>query len=369
MAHGREGLSRTWLSYCLDWFIVIVFISIAGAFTLLQPVKRDFSLTDKTISYPYRKDTISVAVLFIVAVVAPAAIIAIISTFVVKIPPRPGPEPSRRDVWKRKLWEVHATWLGLGLSLVLSFFLTQTMKNMFGKHRPDFLARCSPNIGDMDKFLVGGYTSEVLEGTSQLVSAGICISSNGSGVGKSEFIDGFRSFPSGHCTIAFAGLTYLSLFLAAKLAVAIPFLPHTSQDAVRSERRIAAAPPLYLLVIVLVPLGAAIYIASTRFTDYKHHGFDVLFGSVEGIICAWFAFRYYHLPISRGAGWAWGPRHSSVAFGTGMNVKGYGHLGLYKGDESHTRTRNHTFTTGIELNHMEPVTTGGGSYESHRALV
>lgn len=178
-----------------------------------------------------------------------------------------------------------------------------------------------------------------------------------------------RSFQPLIIVVAFAGLTYLSLFLAAKLAVGIPFLPVTSRDPIHLERRSAAAPPLYLLVIVLVPFGAAIYIASTRFTDYKHHGFDVLFGSVEGMVCAWFAFRYYHLPISRGAGWAWAPRHASVAFGTGMNVKGYGSRGYLKGQEGQSGTRNETFTTGIELNPLEPVTTAGGSYESHRALV
>jgi hypothetical protein len=53
------------------------------------------------------------------------------------------------------------------LSLSLSLLLTQTMKNMFGKHRPDFLARCNPDIAGMNNYIVGGFTSEVLEGTSQ----------------------------------------------------------------------------------------------------------------------------------------------------------------------------------------------------------
>lgn len=67
--------------------------------------------------------------------------------------------------------------------------------------------------------------------------------------------------------------------------------------------------------MVFIPVAAAIYIASTRYVDRKHEGFDVLFGSAEGLICAGFAFRWYHLPIRRGAGWAWAPRNSNVAFG------------------------------------------------------
>lgn len=174
-------------------------------------------------------------------------------------------------------------------------------------------------------------------------------------------------------------MTYLSLFLATKLSVAIPILPPLSRDfqslkRVLDERNTAAAAPLYLLAIILIPIGAAVYIASTRFTDYKHTGFDVLFGSLEGIIAAWFAFRYYHLPIRRGAGWAWGPRRRNAAFGIGMGVGTYGLDHPSMDDQrpgldpaqSATRRRDNTV---VELHDLEPVATAGGSYESQRALV
>jgi hypothetical protein len=88
-------------------------------------------------------------------------------------------------------------------------------------------------------------------------------------------------------------------------------------------RTTSAAPPLYLLVIIFAPVILAIYIAATRFTDYKHHGFDILFGSTEGAICAWFAFRFYHLPIRGGAGWSWGPRSEGRAWGIGVGTGSY----------------------------------------------
>ena len=96
----------------------------------------------------------------------------------------------------------------------------------------------------------------------------------------------------------------------------MPFLALSTENASQGRKH-AAAPPLYLLVLVLIPIFGAIYIASTRYTDGKHEGFDVGFGSLEGLICAWFAFRWYHLPIRRGSGWAWAPRHPSAAFGLG----------------------------------------------------
>ena len=38
----------------------------------------------------------------------------------------------------------------------------------------------------------------------------------------------------------------------------------------------SAAPPVWTLVLVLVPVASAIYITSTRYTDYRHHGWDLV---------------------------------------------------------------------------------------------
>jgi hypothetical protein len=88
-------------------------------------------------------------------------------------------------------------------------------------------------------------------------------------------------------------------------------------------RRQAAAPPLYLLVLVLAPFALSIYISASRWFDYRHHGFDILFGYLIGLIPAVFCFRYYHLPISSGAGWAWAPRSEDRAFWVGVGKLGY----------------------------------------------
>ena len=103
-----------------------------------------------------------------------------------------------------------------------------------------------------------------------------------------------------------------------------------------------AAPPVYTLVLILVPIASAIYITSTRFTDFRHFGFDMLFGSLIGITCAWFSFRFYHLPISRGAGWAWGPRTYQRAWGIGVGRGSYvGTEGWSRAGESETASRKH----------------------------
>ena len=128
-------------------------------------------------------------------------------------------------------------------------------------------------------------------------------------------------------TVSFAGLTYLALFLCAKLAITIPFLnyqniSHDSYHAI-APRKQAAAPPTYLIAFPLIPICAAIYISSTRYSDFYHHGFDIIAGAVLGIVSAWLGFRWYHLPISRGGGWAWAPRSYDRAFGRGIGILTY----------------------------------------------
>ena len=191
-----------------------------------------------------------------------------------------------------------------------------------------------------------------------LVSATICQNPD-----KDILDDGFRSYPSGHASFAAAGLIYLSLFLASKLATTIPYLAPSSFSAdgtqlsafpSRIERRVtsrsdksemgsygsdverpghdtsvvaarnqAAAPPVYLLILTITPWFASIYIASTRYSDFRHHGFDILFGYLIGTVTSIFAFRYYHLPMRQGAGWSWGPRSSHRSWWAGVGVGNY----------------------------------------------
>lgn len=297
----------------------------------------------------------------------PIVIILVVALIFVPGPTVPKGTP-KSLIWKRKLWELHTGWLGLALALMGAWFITNGMKNLFGKPRPDLLSRCHPDLENLTQYIVGGYSNTSSNG--QLVSADICKNTN-----KKILDDGFRSYPSGHSSSAAAGLIYLSFFLASKFAVTIPFVAagsyaadagavHTSfpsrlrngrgpadeamrplsqatdefsgggdpavakqitshSTSVLAVRRQAAAPPVYLLILTVLPFFLAIFIAGSRWSDYRHHGFDILFGFIIGTVTAWFAFRYYHLPISRGAGWAWGPRSHGKAFWAGVGSYSY----------------------------------------------
>lgn len=127
-----------------------------------------------------------------------------------------------------------------------------------------------------------------------------------------------------YSTVSFAGLAYLTLWLCAKFSVGFPYLtryPVEDQrhmDDSSSVRKRGAAPPVHLMLIVFVPTATACFIAASRWFDYRHHGFDILFGSALGLFFAYIGFNMYHLPIRRGAGWAWGARSRRRAFIRGV---------------------------------------------------
>ena len=138
--------------------------------------------------------------LFLASVVAPAIVICFVTLIFVTRRNDDGTKVAGPFVLRRKLWELFVGLLGLAFAVIFGFFLTQAAKNIFGKPRPDFLARCRPDFAKYANFVGGGYTSEALEGTSVQVRWEICQTSNGTSEDLSMLNDGFRSFPSGHCT-------------------------------------------------------------------------------------------------------------------------------------------------------------------------
>ncbi|KAK4128327.1 PAP2-domain-containing protein [Parathielavia appendiculata] len=390
------------LSYAFDWFILVAFAAIGYVLGDITPNKRPFSLDDRNIAFPYTvKETVPVWLASVIAVGIPILVIAVVCFVLVPGSTVPVGTP-KSLIWKRKLWELHTGLLGLALSIIAAWFITNGMKNLFGKPRPDLLSRCQPDLDNIGQYIIGGLKGLATATTAgQLVSPTICKNPN-----HGVLDDGFRSFPSGHSSSAAAGLLYLSLFIASKFAITIPFLapagfadasafaafpsrtrlpsikvsgpetyemssrvpsvPASTVDSalgnkgisrqnqtVSAVRRQAAAPPLYLLCIAVAPFFASVFIAGSRWWDFRHHGFDIFFGYLIGTVTSVFAFRYYHLPISSGAGWAWGPRSHDKAFWAGVGSFSYAtdHLrGQYRsGDEEEALSASDSVGRGSAL--------------------
>ncbi|KAG8530952.1 uncharacterized protein KY384_004309 [Bacidia gigantensis] len=316
-AHDASFASLLWQAQIFSRAIA----ALGAGFSYIGPRRRPFNITDPEISFPHTEETVSSWVLFIVSVLIPAAIIFAVSLLLG--PGSTAQKPSTSALLRRKVWEWHAGWMGLALASAITFAITNGTKEVVGKPRPDLLSRCKPDLSRILDSAAGAIGDQVEEGII-LVTSEIC---RGSGFDLDE---GFRSFPSGHSSTAFAGLTYLALWLSAKLGIAIPVLrsPALERGIVGQEsktpcRSQGAAPPIYLLIFPLIPLATAIFIASSRYSDFRHHGFDVVSGSILGIACAWLGFRWYHLPIRRGGGWAWAPRSPQRAFIKGVGVSAY----------------------------------------------
>ncbi|KAK2752840.1 hypothetical protein FQN55_005974 [Onygenales sp. PD_40] len=346
-AAGGRGTSKLLISsYVIDWVLILATGATGRILNFAEPNRNPFSLNDPSISYPFAEhETVPSSTLILVGLMAPAVIILLVSLLLA-----PGPKTDKYApaalVWRRRLWEWNVGWMGLGIAYAGVYATTEALKVIYGKPRPDLLSRCNPDVDDILPHAVGGL-GKVLRGAPILVKWTICQNRT-----EELMRDGFVSFPSGHASSSFAGLTYLTLWLCSKFSISFPYLaprlfsrntepttfsttpldeesPHhhthspspTPHPPLRSQ---SAAAPTYLVLLAAAPIVAATYIASSRWFDNRHHGFDILFGALLGVFFAYLGFRWYHVPLSAGgAGWAWGARSAERAFFAGVGRSGF----------------------------------------------
>lgn len=125
--------------------------------------------------------------------------------------------------------ELKESLLCLSLNYGLVGCITQFFKIIIGRPRPSFYYRCHPN----------GEGTDFTECTGN----------------RKSYMDGRKSFPSGHSSFAFCSMTFTSLYLAAKLKLFI-------EGGRGSTWRLCAC---------IIPLIIASSIAISRTCDYHHH--------------------------------------------------------------------------------------------------
>jgi len=74
----------------------------------------------------------------------PAAVILVLALLLRRV----QPQGQRRLCvsWRDKFWIANASWLGLGLALSTTLFVTSGLKAMVGKPRPNFLDICNADV-------------------------------------------------------------------------------------------------------------------------------------------------------------------------------------------------------------------------------
>jgi len=135
--------------------------------------------------------------------------------------------------------------VGLIESILTTSVATDYLKNVVGRHRPDFLARC-------------------VVAANACVAGTPCPVSSCTGV-TSDITDGLRSFPSGHSSLTFSG----AFFLTAALW-------QVYQPLQRGNH--------HHFFICALPVAGAVYVAISRTQDNHHHWQDITIGSLLGIL-------------------------------------------------------------------------------------
>ncbi|KAA1112559.1 hypothetical protein PGT21_002058 [Puccinia graminis f. sp. tritici] len=299
---NKRRIELLW-SYLADWVVVILMAVIFGLLDRLHGHHREFDLNDPTIQFSHAvHERIPVPFLGVLAVVIPAVLIIICSQLLL-----------------RSSWDTHIGLLGLALSLSLSLVVTTTVKITVGRPRPDMLSRCQPSPTATN----AGFPSYGLSNSS------VCTAP----VDSREFQDGFRSFPSGHSSTAWAGLGFLSLYLAGKLHL--------------FDRR---GHSLKVWISIAPLLGAAL-IAISRTMDNRHHWQDVLIGSALGALTAWFGYRFYYPDLSsQNSHRPYSPRIPSLNAFTGSEEEDEN-----QSEHSHSSFSGDVENQLIQAHHPKPI--------------
>ncbi|KAJ5145210.1 hypothetical protein N7448_002602 [Penicillium atrosanguineum] len=253
----------------------------------IEPYHQHFSLTNISLQYPYAvHERIPIQYALCISGLFPLVLVIVYTLFLDGLfshhkptDPASGKRKLRGPWrWKDRLWEMNCGILGLLLSQGLAFVITQVLKNACGKPRPDIIDRCQPRAGSLDLTPYGLSNSTICTGEAALIK------------------DGFRSWPSGHSSSSFAGLFYTSLWLGGKL--------HIMDN--RGET--------WKTLLVMIPILAATLVAVSRIMDARHHPFDVITGSLLGVVCAIVSYNQYFPPLSEA--WRKGRAYSIRTWGS-----------------------------------------------------
>lgn len=231
-----------------DWLILLLLVVIEIILNIIHPFYRfvgEDMMTD--LKYPMKGNTVPIWSVPVYAVLLP---IIVFSLFYLR---------------RRSVYDLHHSILGLLFAVLITGVLTDSIKDAVGRPRPDFFWRCFPD------------GKALYDKLGNVICHGI----------EKDIREGHKSFPSGHTSWSFAGLGFLSLYLAGKIKV--------------FDRRGHVAK----LCIVFLPLLAASLVGVSRVDDYWHHWQDVFAGGLLGLVVATICYlQFFPAPYHTDG---WGP--------------------------------------------------------------
>lgn len=166
---------------------------------------------------------------------------------------------------ERRKNDLHATVCAYLVAMTTNTIATNSVKLYVGYLRPIFYDQCQPD----DEYQT-------------------CTVDTGNDIRK--------SFPSGHASMAFCGLTLLTLFIHARFGVAsqryyqriggggggIGSSTGEERQWIRETIQVGVGWARFASLLALAPMALALFIAASRVVDNKHFPADVAAGSVLG---------------------------------------------------------------------------------------
>jgi len=241
--HVREKLFPILSTFKIDITLFLLAIGISFACYFIPSYSRLFELHDPYISSLHLStQTVPVPLLILLCGILPSLILFFYEY--------------NRD--SSNAMALFGTIFGLILAIIAGNAVTDVLKLSVGRLRPDFLSRCQWN-------------GEQCIGIPAVVA------------------EGRRSFPSGHATIAFAGMSYLAFYIAGRCRL-------FHKNHMWQTKLIGA-------ISVLVSLTIATCIGYSRVYDHWHYVTDVIMGSGMGILSASCCYiRHFYWITSNYAG-------------------------------------------------------------------
>ena len=145
-------------------------------------------------------------------------------------------------------------------------FITSSVKLYAGYWRPNFYSMCSLDVDNLE-----------------------C---------KTDIDEARKSFPSGHASSSFCGMTLFTLFFVGKLGYySICSTATQNSNANHRPRNETSASLLFkkraLNMLAVSPMLLAVFISVSRVHDNMHHPADIVAGSIIGMLCAVFSYAQW----------------------------------------------------------------------------
>ncbi|XP_049876653.1 phospholipid phosphatase 1-like isoform X2 [Pectinophora gossypiella] len=251
-SNSGTGSHSVWWTLAIDIPLLVLVGLLVGLFELriLPGHKTGFFCNDPRLSYPFTGDTVSMAAIVSTVVLLPIPIIFVTELIFhdtdyferTKIV-----QSIRNTLW---IYRSYAYGLFLNLSVV------EVMKLVTGAPRPTFFDICQPD------------TARTCNGSEFVPTFECTRNARFSSWFQS---DSYHSFPSGHTSLS----VHCGLFLAW-------YLQRRAFDW--NHRCVFVVPVLQLAL-----LSYSAVCSLTRVTDYRHHWWDVLVGTVIGVVSMLYA--------------------------------------------------------------------------------